>query len=111
MKCHLPKVHHRISCYLAQHTHGSYRYSVLQTHPAGDTVGNSVVHFVDDTVDHLQSSLSWAQMEEHLVECHEKVSSLFAVWRTGKRKEEILMYYMMYIASSARRQDESNSGL
>lgn len=98
--CRLPKVHHRISCYFAHHTHGSYRYSVLQTRPAGHTVrhtvGYTVAHRVGNTVRRLvclnhkpldyQPLLSWAQMVEHLVEFHEEVSRLFAAWRTEKRK-------------------------
>ena len=94
ISCRLPKVHHRISCYVAQHTRASYRYSALQTHPAGHTVGHTVAHLVGNTVGRLvchkpldhQPLLSWAQMVDHLVKFHEEVSSVFATWRTGKRK-------------------------
>ena len=73
--CHLPKVHRRISCYIAQHIRCSYRcthpvghpvsaqirpvghsvrqthpvgHSVLETHPAGNVAGqiHRAVHFV-----------------------------------------------------------------
>jgi len=96
ISCRLPKVHHRISCYDAQHTHGRYRCSVWQTHPAGHTVGHTVAHLVGNTVGHLvclyhkpldhQPLLSWVQMVEHLVEFHEAVSASFDAWQTGKRK-------------------------
>ena len=85
ISCRLPKVHHHILCHVQQHTHGSYRYSVWQTHPAGHTVGNTVAHPAGYTVGRLvclihkplghQSLLPWAQMVEHLVEFHEEVSA------------------------------------